>query len=148
MEKITVDSSVFVSSFLETDTFHKESAYFFQELQSREILIVEPIIVLLEILNVLTKTGKKDLSVVLRAFAGYHTLPVDQYMIEEAIFTFGKCHLKTSDNLVVWCASVSESTLISWDARLLREAGKLVVAKKPTEYMKEEGYNSQKSEHQ
>lgn len=136
MEKITIDSSVFISAFLETDRFHEESKKFFHHLQSRELLVIEPIIVLLEVLNVLTKAGVKDCSPILESFRAFHTMPLNDSMVSEAHFVFQKCQLKTSDAIIVWCASASESTLVSWDAQLVREAKKLTVAQRPSDYLR------------
>ena len=135
MIKLTIDSSVFLSALLEKDSFHNASLEFFDALKKSEVTISEPITVLLEVANILIKNGVRDPSRALQSLLQFHILPLDRSMLVDAQFVFQKCRLKTADATVVWCASVSESTLISWDGKLLREAKKLVRAQKPTEYI-------------
>lgn len=135
MQKLTIDSSVFISSLLESDTFRKDSLDFFRLLAAHPASIHEPITVLLEVANVLTKTSGKNLSSVLDSFLQFHILPLDESLIRDALFIFSRVHLKTADAIVVWCASVSESTLITWDKSLLRAARNLVPAFTPREYL-------------
>lgn len=134
MQKLTIDSSVFISSLLETDTFHKDSIDFFRLLTTQHASITEPITVVLEVANVLTKAGRKTLSSVIDSFLQFHILPLDESLIRDTLFVFSKVRLKTTDAIVVWCASASESTLITWDKALLREAKNLVPAFTPREY--------------
>lgn len=137
MQKLTIDSSVFISTLLETDTFHKASLDFFRLLAAHPASITEPITVLLEVANVLTKAGEKNLSSVLDSFLQFHVLPLDESLIRDTLFVFSKVRLKTADAIVVWCTSASESALITWDKILLREARNLVPAFTPREYIKE-----------
>lgn len=135
MQKLTIDSSVFISSLLETDPFRRDSLDFFRLLATHPASIHEPITVPLEVANVLTKAGEKNLSSILDSFLQFHILPLDESLIRDALFVFSKVHLKTADAIVVWCASVSESALITWDKALLREAKNLVPAFTPREYL-------------
>lgn len=136
MTKVTIDSSVFLSSLLEGDRFHDESRLFFEQLKRQEVIIVEPITVLLEVGNILQKQGMRDIGKILDRMAQFQILELTLPMLADAHFVFQKCRLKTADAIVVWCASVSESILVSWDNQLVREAKKLAIAEKPTEYIK------------
>lgn len=137
MTKLTIDSSVFISALLPKDRFYDESRNFFEQIKRQEIIIVEPITVVLEICNILVKNGVQDVRVVLDRLLKFHILELDKSILRDAHFVFQKCKLKTADALVVWCASVSESVLVSWDIRLLREAKKLAVAYRPSDYIKD-----------
>ena len=134
---ITVDSSVFLSSLLETDVFRKESRAFFTALTaSEDVTITEPITVLFEVANILTRAGERNISPILDSFLQFHILPLDEAMIREILFISSKVRLKTADALVVWAAYASESTLITWDKTLLREARHLVPAFTPPDFIK------------
>ena len=136
MQKFTIDSSVFLSSLMVGDTFHKDSKIFFTSLLSADSIVFEPMTVFLEVGNILTKNGEKDLSKVFDSFSQFQILPIDEGMLQEALFIFGKIRLKTADAIIVWCAYVSESTIITWDRTLLRKAVKLVPPFPPREYSK------------
>ncbi len=138
MLKLTIDSSVFLSSLMMGDTFHKDSKAFFTSLLSTDMVVFEPMIVPLEVANILSKIGDKHIAEVLDSFSQFHILSIDEEMFQEALFIFGKLRLKTADAIIVWCAYVSESTLITWDRALLREAGKLVPAFTPRDYVKKQ----------
>lgn len=136
MQKLTIDSSVFLSSLMVGDTFHKNSKEFFTSLLSPDIVVFEPMTVLLEVCNILIKNGEKDISKVIDSFLLFQILPIDEAVLHQALFIFKKIRLKTADAIIVWCAYVSESALITWDRTLLREAGKLIEAFTPREYIK------------
>lgn len=134
---LTIDSSVFLSSLLETDVFRKESRAFFDILiSSHNATITEPITVLFEVANILTRVGEKNISPILDSFLQFHLLPLDEAIIREMVFISSKVQLKTADTIVVWAAYVSESTLITWDKALLREARHLVPAFTPPDCIK------------
>jgi len=133
---LTIDSSVFISSLLETDALHKDSRKFFTLLTSQSVTIVEPVTVLFEVANILTKAGKKDGSPLLDSFSRFHILSLDDSITKEMVFVFSKVRLTTADAIIVWSTYVSESTLVTWDRVLLREAQKLVPALTPREYLK------------
>ncbi len=136
MTKITIDSSVFLSALIDGDRFHDESRVFFDNIKDQNSVIVEPITVLLEVVNILIKNGVRDAGLVLERLLEFQILDLDASMFSDSQFVFQKCRLKTADALVVWCASVSESILVSWDRQLLREAKKLAIAENPSEYIK------------
>lgn len=135
MQKLTIDSSVFISALLPKDRFYDESRNFFEQIKRQEVVIIEPITVVLEICNILVKNDVRGVQAVLDRLLEFHILELDTRILQDAHFVFQKCQLKTADAVVVWCASVSESTLISWDARLLREAKKLTIAQRPSDYI-------------
>src|SRR3989338_488608 len=129
MNALTIDSSVFLSSLLDRDAYHAHSLSFFSHIRTQGAITTLPMIVILEVANILTKYGK-DPAPAINSLMRFATLAHDQASIEESITVFKRLQLKTSDALVVWCAYVSESTLISWDKQLVRQAQKLVEAMK------------------
>ena len=135
MHSLTIDSSVFLSSLLERDSYHTTSLAFFSYVEKESASTTLPMIVVLEIANILQKNGK-DPRDALASLMGFTILSHDLGSIEESVTVFKRLHLKTSDALVVWCAYVSESTLISWDKQLIRQAQKLVEATTPTDFLK------------
>jgi len=135
MAKLTIDSSVFLSALFEGDRFYEESRRFFDRIKEQGDIIVEPITVPLEVANILIKNSARNTGLVLERLLQFQILELNAPMLSDAQFVFQKCRLKTADAIVVWCASVSESILISWDRKLLREAQKLTQAMKPSEYM-------------
>ncbi|MEK7648549.1 MAG: PIN domain-containing protein [Patescibacteria group bacterium] len=132
---LTIDSSVFLSSLLERDHYHQTSLAFFSHIHQHPYITTLPMIVVLEIANILSKYNK-DPRPAIESLMALTILPHDQSTIEEAITIFKRLHLKTSDALVVWCAYVSESTLISWDKQLIRQAQKLIEASTPSDFLK------------
>lgn len=66
---------------------------------------------------------------------GSYSLPLDESLVRDALFVFSKVRLNAANAIVVWCALVKESALISWDKALLREARNLVPAFTPREYL-------------
>jgi predicted nucleic acid-binding protein len=137
MTKLTIDSSVFLSALLPSDRLHDESRLFFERLKERPVTIVEPITVVFEVCNILVKNGVRDVSRVLERLMQFQILELDASSVPDAQFVFQKCQLKTADAIVVWCASVSESILVSWDHKLTRQAKNLVRAYTPREYIKD-----------
>ena len=136
--KLLIDSSVFVAFFNDTDIFHKQSLGFFEKLLKRKSVdIVLPILVFLEIINVLhKKTSKFDEKRLLQAFNDYEKIDLGFDSAKEIIAIFKKVKLKTSDAIILASAVLYDTTLITWDERFKKEAEKFVVVQNPTTFLK------------
>ena len=67
-------------------------------------------------------------------------IPIDLEFIRVIYPLFKKTTLKTSDALLVAVAALHETTLISWDKQLLKEAMHVVPAMTPTEYLEHQNH--------
>lgn len=143
MGPLTVDSSVFISCFINNDRFHKESAQFFSKLIPQRSLIVVPALVVCEVLHVLRKFGSlKDdkLMEVNKAFLDtnrFKLIPIDTIFIERFVKTPFKSGIKTSDAIILVTAIFHKTTLVSWDRQLLKNCKGLVAASTPEELWRE-----------
>lgn len=135
MQRLTIDTSVYVSLLEEADALHEPSLAFFNTINQAEISIVVPATVPLEVVNAVIRYGRTEIQEVVRQFLIVDIMPIDRAMIEKVPQVFHQVRLKTADALVVFTASAYETTLISWDKQLLKEAAHIVPAMTPSQYL-------------
>lgn len=136
--RLLVDSSVFLSALLETDVHYADSKEFFGYLKEREVEIslVIPATVILEITNVLVKLGHPaEAGYLPRRFPTLETIAIDDEFAARAVPVLERVRLKTADAIIAIAAFLEKATLISWDKKLLAEAGKIVPSATPAGHL-------------
>lgn len=131
--KLLIDSSVYIAFFKDSDFFHKESVALIEKLsEDKKVSIVLPILVFLEILNVLyKKLGAFDEKKLLNSFNKYEKVDLDFESAVDFMLLFKKVNLRTSDAIIAACAKMEDATLVTWDEELVKEAKKLVSTQTP-----------------
>lgn len=134
MKPFILDSSVYISYLNPKDVFHVETKRFIAKLTSPDIDFVVPIIVFLEVGNVLQKTSPHFKNEDLIKFFEDHTIVnLDLDIAKKLLVIFKKFNLKTSDAIILGTAILNNSKLITWDERFREEAKKFVDIKTPKE---------------
>lgn len=138
---ITIDSSVFVSAFIAGDCFYDISTNFFDAIGNSKFSVVMPLWVYIETINTLSHyfIGKDSLNKVYNFFDSHYFdwLKIDFDFIENCSGLFGKFKLKTGDVTIACTAHLYNSTVISWDQKLIRETRKNgLEAYTPAEFLK------------
>lgn len=135
--KVLIDSSVYIAFFKDTDVFHKESVTFIEKLsEDKDVLIVLPILVFLEITNVLYKSrGSVGEEKLLNSFNKYEKIDLNFKSAADFLLLFKKINLKTSDAIIASIAKMENATLVTWDEKLVKEAKKIVNAQTPKTFL-------------
>lgn len=138
--KLLIDSAVFIAHFNDKDIFHKNTVKLLESLlKIEELVIVVPVLVFLEVVNVLNKTiGKFDELKLFDIFKYYEVSDLDFEFAKMLIPFFKQLNLKTSDAIIVATAKLTDATLITWDEKLKKEAGKFIKTLTPTEFLREQ----------
>ena len=129
MKIFLLDSSIYISNLNASDQFHLKTRDFIQKLekQSEEIEIIVPILIILEVANVLKKTPEE----ILTFFADSKIIEFNLDLVQKIIPFFKSINLKTSDAVIAGTAKIYGAELVSWDMKLIKEAKKLVKAYTP-----------------
>ena len=129
MKTLLLDSSIYISNLNESDQFHLKTRDFIQKLEKQleEIEIIVPILIILEVANVLKKTPEE----ILTFFADSKIIEFNLDLVQKIIPFFKSINLKTSDAVVAGTAKIYGAELVSWDMKLIKEAKKLVKAYTP-----------------
>lgn len=110
---------------------------FINKITSADINFIVPIIVFLEVGNVLQKILPKfrneDL---IRFFEDHAIVNLDLQQAYELLGIFKNFNLKTSDAVILGSAILNNAILITWDEKLVKEAKKLVNVQTPTAFLK------------
>lgn len=140
--KLLIDSSVFIAFFNDADVFHKESVVFFEELlEDKNAINVLPILVFLEMANVLQqKIDAFNEEKLLEAFNKYEKVDLSFDSSRKYLLLFNKFHLKTSDAIITACAKMENATLVTWDEKLVKEAKKFANAQTPKTFLNKTSY--------
>lgn len=135
--KLLIDSSVFIAFFNDADVFHKESVIFFEKLlEDKNTIIVLPVLVFLEIANVLRKKiAAFNEGKLLEAFNKYEKIDLLFDYSREYLLLFNHFNLKTSDAIIASLAKMENATLVTWDEKLVKETKKLTNVKTPTTFL-------------
>lgn len=138
--KLLIDSAVFIAHFNDKDIFHKNTVKLLESLlKIEELVIVVPVLVFLEVVNVLNKTiGKFDELKLFDIFKYYEVSDLDFEFAKMLIPFFKQLNLKTSDAIIVATAKLTDATIITWDEKLKKEAGKFIKTLTPTEFLREQ----------
>lgn len=140
MKPFILDSSVYISYLNPKDALHDHTKKFINFITSPDINFLVPIIVFLEVGNVLQKTSPKFKNEDLIRFFEDHTIVnLDLELAKQLLVFFKDFRLKTSDAIIAACAKLTESTLVTWDEKLLKEAKKLANVQTPTALLNKTG---------
>lgn len=134
---IVLDSSVLVSFLNEDDIFYVATSKFIKQLlRNKEIIIIIPIIILLEVANVLGRK-KRDFkeSYILSIFQRYEILDINLNFARNLMPLFRQIYLKTSDAIILGTAIMNNAILITWDQKLIKEAKRLINAQTPKTFL-------------
>ena len=138
--RLTIDTSVFISSFEESDSLHSESLRFFNAINQEESSIVVPVTIVFETFNNLIQRGWTDTSLMRAQFESMDVISLDRFDITRALPIFRQVKLKTADAIVVFVSKEYRAILVSWDKQLIKEATRVVSAMTPTEYLEYEDH--------
>lgn len=142
-QKITIDSSVFISSFISNDPHYRDSKKFMAQIIKQQNQILIPITSLMEILhayfratNDLNKTDE-----LYQKFIEWNLTRQIRFLnleAEELIYFTAHHHrfnLKTADSLVALTAHRQKCPLITWDKQLLK-ASPAIDVMTPKEFLR------------
>lgn len=136
MKPFILDSSVYISYLNPRDALHQETKKFIGFITSPNINFVVPIIVFLEVGNVLQKTSPHFKNEDLIKFFDDHTiLNLDLELAKKLLVIFKDFRLKASDAIIAACAKLTEATLITWDEKFKKEAGRFVDTQTPKTFL-------------
>lgn len=132
--KIVLDSSVLVSFLNKDDIFYVDTSKFIKQLlRNKEIIIIMPIIIFLEVANVLGRK-KRDFKedYIFSIFQRYEILDINLNFARNLLPLFRQIYLKTSDAIILGTAIMNKATLVTWDERFRKEAKKFADVQTPT----------------
>lgn len=132
----TIDSSVYLSAFLEKDHFHHPSKTFLTELAKSKADILLPILIPLEVANTLHHLGlsvKKSQRVFESFFntPGTRILSLDWAISQVFLKDIQHFHLKTADWIIAATSYYLGTTLVTWDKKLIQTTQKILKARIP-----------------
>jgi len=135
--KILLDSSVFISFLNDADILHnKTTALFRTLLQDKEVIVITPVLVFLEVAHILHKQiNDFDEASVLTIFEKYEKIDLTFSLALEIIPFLKKINLKTSDAIFIAVAKLTKATLITWDKKLEKEAKKFIDVQTPKTFL-------------
>lgn len=137
MTAFTIDSSVFLSSLLNDDSHRNESVFFLSFLRNQQPPVAIPWLVVAEVINVLIRHRVREPEILLRSFKKYTVVNLDDNFIRLALMSRWKqISLKTSDAMVALTSAAYRTTLVSWDEKLIAEAGKITKTATPSDFMR------------
>lgn len=129
IKKIIFDSSVLIPLIYETDpVYHSHSKELFDFVARNKTKIVLPMTVLFEVFHVIKKLGFFDRDGAHEIFLDFFNYPYFKYLnLNLSFFNFFKQadvfdNLKTSDAIIAASAFLTESVLITWDKRLIKNS--------------------------
>lgn len=132
MKLFILDSSVYISYLNPQDELQEETKKFINFITSPDINFVVPIIVFLEVGNVLQKIlpqfRNEDL---IRFFEDHTIINLDLELAKQLLVIFKDFNLKTSDSIIAACAKMGNATLITWDEKFRKQAKKFVDIQNP-----------------
>lgn len=141
---IVVDSSVIISSLIESDPFHKFSRNFLSELKRKKQQIILPMLAVFEILHAYFRLCKNQEKTdeLYQALIDWNLTGFLRIANLEASFLvyFTANHhlfpIKTADCVIALTAHRLQSPLISWDKQLLKNAKKYLIAITPEKFLR------------
>lgn len=136
MKTFILDSSVYISYLNPQDSLHEKTKKFINSITAPDIDFIVPIIVFLEVGNVLQKTSphfkNEDL---LRFFEDHTIVNLDIELAKQLLIIFKNFNLKTSDAIITACAKLTNAALVTWDEKLVKEAKKFADTQTPTTFL-------------
>lgn len=137
MNRVIIDSSVFLSALIEKETRRLETLLFFKKLGIAKKSVFVPSLVAAEVINKLQRTeGGERVEVVYRFLMSFMVINLDKVFLRQAFPYWSGCRLKTSDAIIALTSAIYDCILVSWDEKLIAEAGKITKAATPAEFMR------------
>lgn len=136
MTAVTIDSSVFLSPLVENDPRRNETLFFLSAIAGKEISVVIPSLVVAEVLNVLIRNAIFQPEIILGSFLKYTIVNLDENFIHLGLDYWRQISLKASDAIIALTSAIYNTVLVSWDEKLVAEAGKITKAITPAEFMR------------
>ena len=134
--KLVLDSSVFISYLNENDIFFDSTTAFIDYLVEKQEIITIPVIVFLEVANVLTRNNRDFKEEhMLSVFSKYEMIDINLHFARFLLPLFKNFHLKTSDAIILGSTILNEAILITWDEKFKKEAKKLIDVQTPKTFM-------------
>jgi predicted nucleic acid-binding protein len=133
-DKLTIDSSVFLSALLPDDPHRLQTLLFFQKLAHRQPTVILPTIIVCEVTNILEKTGYQRVSSVTKFLGAFQLVPLNEDFVESALPFWKKFALKTADAIIAVTCLLHRSTLVTWDRRLITKSTPFINAITPNDY--------------
>jgi len=139
MTLITIDSSVYLSALIQKDHFHRASQQFFHKIEAEKKDVVLPMLIPLEVTNILYQHGI-PLIKVQQIFESFYTTPrirviaLDQAFGRAFVENVAKFQLKTSDGIIAASCFHFKATLVTWDKQLMTQTKHLLDTQTPLEW--------------
>lgn len=137
---LTIDSSVYLSALLPKDPFKKISQKFLREMEGRNIDIILPSLIPLEVANTLHRNGlnPEETKIVFQEF--YETprlriVAIDHNLASSLILSMKYFDLKTADWIIAGTCFALKSQLISWDLKLIAQTKKILSSRTPKQWL-------------
>ncbi|MEK7525393.1 MAG: PIN domain-containing protein [Patescibacteria group bacterium] len=120
MNKIVIDSCVYVSHF-GIDKLTPKSKAFFKRISQTDTQIILPALVEAEVLVVLHQNGATRLDKISQLFSQMIFSPLNKELIRglTSFIESNQSSLKTSDLIIALTAKLNDAALITWDKQLL-----------------------------
>jgi len=134
VRRLTVDSSVIISSLLKNETRHKEALVIWENILKGKSFAILPVSVLVEVVAAIKRrTGSEELaSAIKKELISLDTISfviLDDTAAIEAADIAAKTGLRGMDAIVVQVAKEFETELITFDEEMMRKS-KAVLQKK------------------
>lgn len=136
MSRVVIDSSVFLSALIDKEKRRLETLLFFRKLWSKKQAVYVPSLVIAEVINRLQRIeGENRADAAYRFLMSFVVIDIDNIFLKLALPYWSKFRLKTSDAIIAITSAVYEGILVSWDEKLISEAGKVTKAVTPAEFV-------------
>lgn len=134
---LILDSSVFISYLNKDDIFFDVTNQLVQHLLNKpKFIIVIPVIVFLEVANVLARKNRDFIEdYVLSVFQKYQVVDIDINFARSLLPLFKQINLKTSDAIILGTTILNNATLITWDEKFQKEAKTFVDVQTPKTFI-------------
>jgi predicted nucleic acid-binding protein len=131
MKKLTIDSSVIVSSLLKSELRHKEALKIWESVLSGKILVVLPYSILVEVTAAIRRrTGSEKLALQVKdellTIETVSFVVLDDRSAEEAAKIAAKSGVRGMDALVIQVAKEFNTELVSFDEEIMLKAASLL----------------------
>lgn len=96
-----------------------------------------PSLVVAEVLNNLQRLGgEKRIEIAYRFLMSFTVINLDNLFLKQALPYWRKCRLKTSDAIIAITSVIYQTVLVSWDEKLIAEAGNITKTLTPADFMR------------
>jgi len=137
--KLAIDSSVFISHLGQNDEFSSDSKLFFTTIFEQKEKIIIPTLIIAETLTILRQQNHPSLKPIYKTFNDFNIIDLDSKFLEKFVNLLLKQHtnMKTSDLAIAATAKFNESTLITWDRKILTSAKSICPILTPKQYIEQ-----------